>query len=125
MVTLDKQHTNIHDSGNRKAFDSGALRDRPEGKGMFSLISPVGLKRLALRCELGHLKYEDGRNWEKGMPVSEFIDSALRHINQYMNGENDEDHLAAAMWNLQAAMHMEEKMPEMQDIPSRRLLSEK
>lgn len=114
----------IHDSGNRKQFTTGALRDRPIGKGMYSLISPVGLRRLAQRCELGHMKYEDGRNWEKGMPISEFIDSALRHIMQYLEGLNDEDHLAAAMWNLQCAMHMEEKMPEMQDIPSRRDLNE-
>ncbi|MNP34030.1 hypothetical protein D3C76_1272980 [compost metagenome] len=113
------------DSGDRTEFDTGALRDRPSGKGKFVLISPVGLRRLALRCEQGHLKYGDGRNWEKGMPISEFIDSALRHLTQYIDGQNDEDHLAAAMWNIQCAMHMEEKMPEMQDLPLRRgLMSE-
>lgn len=115
----------IHDSGNRKEFDTGALRDRPHGKGMPSLISPIGFIRLAKRCELGHVKYGDGRNWEKGMPVSEFIDSALRHIMQYLDGDNEEDHLAAAMWNIQCAMHMEEKMPEMQNIPTRKGSHEK
>lgn len=109
----------IEDSGNRKKFETGALRDRPIGKGMFVLLSPVGLRRIALRCEQGHLKYGDGRNWEKGMPISEFVDSAMRHIAQYIDGDTTEDHLAAAAWNLQAAMHTEEKHPHMQDIPNR------
>lgn len=112
--------SDIVDSGNRKQFNTGALRDRPEGKGMPSLVSPIGFMRLSKRCEYGHLKYGNGRNWEKGMPVSEFIDSALRHIMQYLNGDDSEDHLAASMWNIQCAMHMEEKMPEMQDIPTRK-----
>lgn len=108
-----------------KKFESGALRDRPQGKGMYVLLSPVGLRRIAQRCEYGHLKYGDGRNWEKGMPVSEFVDSALRHIMQYIEGDTAEDHLAAAAWNLQAAMHTEEKMPEMQDIPTRKKETQK
>ncbi|RXZ78321.1 hypothetical protein EBB07_28825 [Paenibacillaceae bacterium] len=107
------------DSGNRLSFKTGAQRDREPGKGKYVLLSPVGLRRIAVRCELGQIKYGDGRNWEKGMPVSEFIDSAMRHISQYLDGDNEEDHLAAAAWNLQCAMHTEEKMPQMQDIPTR------
>ena len=107
------------DSGNRKEYVGGALRDRPIGKGMFQLLPPKALKRWAIRCEVGHLKYGDGRNWESGMPIGEFINSALRHINQYLEGLNDEDHLAAALWNIGAAIQMEETHPEQQDIPTR------
>lgn len=123
MLNINSQEkvNRASDSGHRMSFDSGALRDRPQGKGKYVLISPVGLRRLALRCEQGHIKYGNGRNWEKGMPVSEFIDSSLRHLTQYLAGDNEEDHLAAVMWNIQAAMHMEEMMPEMQDIPSRKV----
>ena len=53
------------------------------------------------------------------MPIGEFINSALRHINQYLEGLNDEDHLAAALWNIGAAIQMEETHPEQQDIPTR------
>lgn len=107
------------DSGQRTSFESGAVRDRAPGKGRYDLLSPIGLKRIALRCEAGAIKYGNGRNWEKGMPVSIFVDSALRHIMQYLGGDVEEDHLAAAAWNLQAAMHTEEVMPQMQDIPTR------
>ena len=58
--------------------------------------------------------------WEKGIPVSAMMDSALRHIFKYLDGMDDEDHLAAATWNLLGAIQMEEKMPDMQDIPSRK-----
>lgn len=109
----------ISDSGQRTDFASGAQRDRPIGKGRFVLLSPIALRRIAIRAELGEIKYTDGRNWEKGMPVSEYIDSSIRHIMQYMAGDGTEDHLAAAAWNLQAAMHTEEKIPEMQNIPGR------
>ncbi|MCM3632874.1 dATP/dGTP diphosphohydrolase domain-containing protein [Paenibacillus camelliae] len=102
-----------------KQFETGALRDRPPGKGMYAAISPVAIDRLAKRLEYGHIKYGDCRNWEKGMPVSEFITSSLRHIFQYLDGDNAEDHLAAAFWNLHCAMHMEVKKPEMMDIPAR------
>ena len=47
------------------------------------------------------------------------IDSAFRHLMKYMDGQDDEDHLCAAATNLLMAMWTEEKMPEMQDIPTR------
>lgn len=107
------------DSKNRTIFPSGGLRDRPVGKGMMHLISPEALIRWSKRCEVGHIKYGDGRNWEKGLPVSQFIDSALRHIMQYEMGMDNEDHLAAACWNLGCAMQTEIRHPEMQDFETR------
>lgn len=106
------------DSGQRRDFETGARRDVRAGKGRYDLMSPVAMRRECQLLERGADKYGD-RNWEKGMPVSTFLDSAIRHIFNYLDGEATEDHLAAARWNLGCAMHMEEKRPDLQDIPTR------
>ncbi len=108
----------IHDSGNRTEFSTGAVRDMGAGKGRCDLLPPRALLRLARHFEAGAVKYGD-RNWEQGIPIHSFLDSAIRHILRYLAGEADEDHLCAAAWNLICAMETEEKMPEMQDIPAR------
>jgi len=95
------------DLGRREYFRSGMVRDVREGKGRYDLISPYALRRLAQVYERGSLKYSD-RNWEKGAPFCRFLDSALRHIEQYLMRESDEDHLAQAAWNLFAIIHFEE-----------------
>ena len=108
----------IKDSGNRTEFDTGAVRDMAQGKGRCDLLPPLALLRLARHFEAGAEKYGD-RNWEKGIPLHSFIDSAIRHVLRYMAGHDDEDHLCAAAWNLICAMETEEKKPEMVDIPAR------
>lgn len=95
------------DTGKRESFDSGAVRDVRQGKGRYDLISFLALSRIAGVYERGAAKYDD-RNWEKGMPIGRTLDSALRHIGQYITGEDDEDHLAQAAWNLIAALHFDE-----------------
>lgn len=109
----------IKDSGERREFDSGAVRDIQEGKGRMDLLPACAIIRLAKHYENGAKKYAE-RNWEKGIPTHSFIDSALRHIMNYLDGQTDEDHLCAAAWNLMCCMWTEEKRPELQDIPSRR-----
>lgn len=108
----------IKDSGNRTEFETGAVRDMAQGKGRCDLLPPLALLRLARHFEAGAEKYGD-RNWEKGIPLHSFIDSAIRHVLRYMAGHDDEDHLCAAAWNLICAMETEEKKPEMVDIPAR------
>ena len=99
--------TNVADGGERISYGEGmAQREPSSGKGRYDLISPFALHRLALRAEGGSAKYSD-RNWENGMPFHRYIDSAKRHINQWELGLDDEDHLAAAVWNLFAIMHHE------------------
>jgi len=85
-------------------FSTGAVRDIGTGKGRPDLISPIFLRRLALIMEKGATKYGE-RNWEKGMPVSRFIGAALRHLNQFLEGFRDEDHLAQAGFNVMGALH--------------------
>ena len=95
------------DSGKRRQFDSGAQRDVVTDKGRYDLISPIMIERLAKLLQRGAEKYND-RNWEKGMPLSVYMDSGMRHLFKFLEGHRDEDHLTAAIWNLQALLHIEE-----------------
>lgn len=109
---------NIDDSGARMSYgDEKAIREPSTGKGRFDLITPFGLTRLAKWYELGSKKYSD-RNWEKGMPFSRYVDSAFRHLIKFMMGMEDEDHLAAAVWNLLCIIHHQELgQTELDDLP--------
>ena len=108
----------IQDSGTRREFGTGAVRDAEAGKGRCDLLPACAILRLARHFEAGASKYSE-RNWEQGIPIHSFIDSAIRHLMKYLDGWTDEDHLCAAAWNCVCAMWTEEKRPEMQDIPSR------
>ena len=108
----------ILDSGNRRKFESGAVRDIQEGKGDMVSIPWESILRLSVHYEGGAKKYERW-NFRKGIPVSSFIDSACRHLAKYQCGCDDEDHLAAAAFNILGAMLMENTRPEMQDLPLR------
>ena len=108
----------VQDSGERTQFESGAVRDMHEGKGRCDLLPMCVMLRLARHYEAGAKKYTD-RNWEQGIPAHSFADSALRHMFKYMDGQTDEDHLIAAIWNLCGLAWTEEKKPEMMDIPAR------
>ena len=89
----------LKDSGERQTFETGAKRDTQGGKGRFDLIPAYPLFRLAKLYEAGAKKYDE-RNWEKGIPTGRYIDSAFRHLMNFMDGEKTEDHLAAVMWNI-------------------------
>lgn len=108
----------IKDSGERTEFSSGAVRDMHGGKGRMDLLPMCAILRLSKHYENGCEKYGE-RNWEKGIPAHSYVDSALRHIMKYMDGYDDEDHLAAALWNLCGLAWTEEKKPEQMDIPAR------
>ena len=99
-------------------FETGAVREEKDGKGRMDLLPMCALIRLSRHYERGTAAHGE-RNWEKGIPMHSFMDSALRHIAKYMDGQTDEDHLCAAAWNILGAMWTEEKHPELQDIPSR------
>lgn len=103
-------------------FETGAVR-HTGGKGRMDLLPMCSLIRVSKHFEDSLQNYPE-RNWEKGMPMHTMLDSALRHLVKYMDGQHDEDHLSAAASNILMAMHMEEKHPEMQDIPSRGDISE-
>lgn len=136
----------IKDSGDRRSFDTGAVRDMAEGKGRCDLM-PLeiigdllhgGEGRIldliadfmkdqethslyAVLDEFAELEYdnspqtmllevakhfEDGakkygeNNWQKGLPPSCYIDSAVRHFLKWSRGDEDEPHDRAFVWNI-------------------------
>ena len=101
-----------------ETFASNAVRSNDTQDVRFDLITPIGLRRLAETYAEGARKYTD-HNWEKGMPASQLLNHAMRHINLWLAGDASEDHLAHATWNILAVCHFEEAMPEMIDVPSR------
>lgn len=94
-------------SGKTQEFKTGAHRDKQVGKGRYDLIPASSLRRLAGIYERGAELYGE-RNWEKGMPLTRYLDSAIRHIFQCLEGNEEEDHAAAAVWNMFGFMHTKE-----------------
>ena len=152
----------IEDSGERREFGTGAVRDRATGKGRFDLM-PIhtiliymikhnfqgmgvvsgisdfaddgdvdrlydtmeqvvtlafnddfnyAMLELAKHFEEGCDKYGD-RNWQKGIPINCYIDSALRHYFKYMAGMVDEPHDRVCLWNIVCAIWTCENYPTM------------
>lgn len=134
----------ILDSGTRREFDTGAVRDIQEGKGRCDLLPLRVITRLlnhdsiisciadfmeqgnttylyaallafckkrysgkletmtlevAVHFEEGSLKYGEN-NWQKGLPPSCYMDSAVRHYLKWSRGDQDEPHDRAFVWNI-------------------------
>lgn len=106
----------ILDSGNRRQFESGAVRDIQEGKGRMDLLPWGAIIEVSKHCENGAKKYGE-HNVDKGIPTHSLCDSAARHLAKYLDGWTDEPHLLAATWNLLWALQMELKHPECVDTP--------
>lgn len=75
---------------------------------------PTLMLDVARHFENGALKYGE-RNWEKGIPVSRYIDSAVRHLMKDCACEVDEDHEAAFVWNLMCCAWTIKNKPELND----------
>ena len=154
----------IKDSGERTAFDSGAVRDMHEGKGRCDLMpldviaecykfsfseeeaaylvfnglsnfvssgdvyylldvldykDPFGsysnmFLEVAKHFEEGAKKYGEN-NWQKGIPVRSYIDSAIRHYLKWLRKDDDERHDRAFCWNIMCAIWTCTHMPELND----------
>jgi len=100
-------HFRLNDSGARRSFESGAVRDRDGTKPRIDLICPFFLERLGELMRVGAEKYGD-RNWEKGIPSKEYLASACRHLVKYMQDQRDEDHLSQAAFNIMGLIRNEE-----------------
>ena len=109
-------HVGIKDSGERTTFSTGAQRDMHSGKGRMDLLPWAAIIEVSKHCEAGALKYGT-HNVDKGIPTSSLLDSAMRHAAKYLDGQEDEDHLLAAAWNLLWAIEMRCKKPECVDTP--------
>lgn len=158
LATETTEAPKILDSGNRREFETGAVRDIQEGKGRCDLmpLSVVGdyladdvidliavfqktgntaelhevihnfrrmgyyrdaytmFLEVAKHFEEGAKKYGE-HNWQKGIPVRCYIDSAVRHYLKFKRGDVDEPHDRAFIWNLLCAIWTCENKPELND----------
>lgn len=149
----------IKDSGNRREFETGAVRDIQEGKGRCDLLPldvvaehlggvithisafvdsgdtshlnralacfaskhyysslPMMFLEVAKHFEEGAKKYGE-YNWQKGIPVHCYVDSAVRHYLKYRDGYNDEPHDRAFVWNIMCCIWTCKHKPELCDVP--------
>jgi hypothetical protein len=99
-----------------RAFETGAVRDIDDGKEDYiESISWLTMRRFSFYMKGFEKKYGRG-NWRKGIPISEYERSLMRHIQKYLANKYDNagiepevDHLGAAMFNLSGIIHEEEK----------------
>ena len=82
-----------------------------EGKDPYKQIITM-LLETAVHFEEGAAKYGPN-NWQKGIPVHCYIDSAVRHYLKFRRGDQDEPHHRAVCWNLICAIWTCNHMPEL------------
>jgi len=92
-------------------FATGAVRDTAKGKAPLSQLDNELLVQTALVLEYGEKKYSRG-NWRKGIPYNRCIDSLMRHIAAFKEGETHDKetglhHLGHASCNLMFLLRYE------------------
>ena len=98
---MDDTNDFITKASKKTDYGNGFTRDSDEGKLRYDLIPISMLKRLAALYSRGAKLYGDS-NWKKasGPAVDNFKRSAFRHFMQWANGEYDEDHASAIVFNV-------------------------
>lgn len=102
-------YDSVKSTPTQEKFTTGAVRGSPEGKGRYDLLPAYAIQRLAVHFENGAKLYAD-ENWRKGMPLRQYLDRALRHTFKFLEGQRDEDHASAAVWNLMALIETQEQI---------------
>jgi hypothetical protein len=72
------------------------------------------LLEVSKHFEDGAKKYGEN-NWQKGIPVRCYIDSAVRHYLKYQRGDKDEPHDRAFCWNILCCIWTCMHKPELND----------
>lgn len=72
------------------------------------------LLEVSKHFEEGAKKYGDS-NWQKGIPVRCYIDSAVRHYLKLRRGDQDEPHERAFCWNILCGIWTCEHKPELNE----------
>jgi hypothetical protein len=101
-------------------FDTGAIRDTQEGKEDYvETISYSAFKRYAEYMTGKKKKYGAG-NFKKGIPVANYEQSLMRHVQKYFENkyeggtvEVNEDHLSAMCFNIFGIMHEEARLKKL------------
>lgn len=73
------------------------------------------LLEVSVHFEEGAKKYGEN-NWQKGIPVRRYIDSAIRHYLKWLRGDQDEPHDRAVCWNLMCAIWTCINKPELNEF---------
>lgn len=107
FVSVEKAKNENYDKNLRKALQK--ISELAYGGDFEGMIIDV-----AIHYEHGLGKYGKD-NWKKGIPVSSFISSAVRHFLKYLRADNDERHDRATVWNLLGAMWTIVNKPELDD----------
>ena len=100
------------DSGKRKEYKSGMVRDLQDDKPRYDLIYEPFLTDFAELLSRGAKKYGEN-NWMLADSVEElkrFKASAWRHFIQFMRGDTDEAHHSAIAFNIAAIQMMMDKL---------------
>ncbi len=90
-------------------YGTGAHRDSREGKGGLHFLPWDAVFCVSRIYEIGNKGRSptgDGndRNWEHGMPILDFCQSAMNHLTAYIAGDRSEPHLSQAGWNVMCAI---------------------
>lgn len=105
-IECDYARVDVKTSPELEIWESGAVRDDQGEKPRYDLIDPEFLFRMAEVMRKGAEHYGEF-NWTKGIPTQRYMASLLRHVFAYYAGDNSEDHLAAAAFNLMGIMRNE------------------
>lgn len=97
-----------------RTFDTGATRDTDEGKLDYEgFLSPLVLERYAQYMHK-HRQQSDGTlrdsdNWQKGIPVTQYMKSLWRHFmavwTGYRKGNPSEEDICAMLFNTMGLLH--------------------
>ena len=110
-----------------RTFDTGATRNLDDDKFDYEgFLSPIALRRFAAYMH-SHRKQEnktlrDSDNWQKGIPVDQYMKSMLRHfmdlwiVHRGNAGEDLEETLCALMFNVQGMLHETLKEREQEEF---------
>jgi len=72
------------------------------------------LLEVSMHFEEGAEKYGEN-NWQKGLPVKCYINSAVRHFLKYLREDTDERHDRAFCWNVLCAIWTDKHKPELNE----------
>lgn len=76
------------------------------------------LLEVSKHFEEGAEKYGEN-NWQKGLPVKCYINSAVRHYLKWLRGDKDEPHDRAFCWNILCAIWTCKHKPELNDYATK------
>jgi hypothetical protein len=109
---MKHKYVSVTTSGNgMHVNENGGNRDSAEDKLDYTLLPIPALNRITQHYVNGMKKYKRD-NWKKlSTPedIERYKQSMFRHLIQYLEGQDNEDHLAAVVWNAMALLYFEQK----------------